>query len=167
MGPSEAKALYAACDRAIEALTAVEHAARDLPQGDERTRIVGALADVISRVYGSIRAPVVRQYPDLVPAEPLGEPDTELDDDELLVVKRLTPAEVQDIDLALLADCASSWRKVARVVGTAMRQLRTRFPEIPDRYYAQRVVALVEAGQLESEGNLNYMRFSEIRLPST
>jgi len=40
----------------------------------------------------------------------------------------------------------------------------THVPGIPDIYYANRVRALVEAGRLESQGNLDYMRFSEVRL---
>ncbi len=36
---------------------------------------------------------------------------------------------------------------------------------LPDVCYATRVVALVNQRKLESAGNLNYMRYSEIRLP--
>jgi hypothetical protein len=46
-----------------------------------------------------------------------------------------------------------------------MRQLQDKLPEIPDGYYAQRVALLVNAGNLHSQGNLDYMRFSEVRLP--
>jgi hypothetical protein len=77
----------------------------------------------------------------------------------------LQAADLQAIDAALLGDCAVSWRKVARVVGTAMRALQDSQPDIPAGYYAQRVALLVSAGRLESQGNLEYMRFSEVRLP--
>ena len=36
---------------------------------------------------------------------------------------------------------------------------------IPDLYFAQRGRKLVEAGRLESQGNLSYMGLSEVRLP--
>ena len=44
-------------------------------------------------------------------------------------------------------------------------ELSERFPNIPDIYYAQRVRRLVAVGELESQGNLEYMRYSEVRLP--
>ncbi|WEK97612.1 DUF3658 domain-containing protein [Xanthomonas oryzae] len=36
--------------------------------------------------------------------------------------------------------------------------------DIPDIFYAQRIRYLVSAGHLEASGNLNRMRFSEVRL---
>ena len=44
-------------------------------------------------------------------------------------------------------------------------ELSERFPNIPDVYYAQRVRRLVAVGELESQGNLEYMGYSEVRLP--
>ena len=37
--------------------------------------------------------------------------------------------------------------------------------EVPVGFLVRRVKVLVESGKLESSGNLDYMRFSEIRLP--
>jgi hypothetical protein len=45
-------------------------------------------------------------------------------------------------------------------------ELSERFPNIPDIYYAQRLRRLVAVGELESQGNLEYMRYSEVRLPA-
>ena len=36
---------------------------------------------------------------------------------------------------------------------------------VPDLFYAERLRKLVQDGKLESQGNLHYMRFSEVRLP--
>ena len=70
------------------------------------------------------------------------------------------------MDRVLLAQSAHSWRKVARIVGMAIGELSERLPNIPDVYYAQRVQRLVAVGELESQGNLAYMRYSEVRLPA-
>jgi hypothetical protein len=94
----------------------------------------------------------------------LGQPDTNLSEEDQKLASGLTPADLELIDATLLSECASSWRKVARVIGTAMRSLQHQFPDIPDGYYAQRVVLLVNSGSLESQGNVDHMRFSEIRL---
>jgi hypothetical protein len=51
------------------------------------------------------------------------------------------------------------------LVGGAMMNPDVRVAGLPDLYYAQRVRALVTAGQLVAEGNLDFMCFSEVRLP--
>ncbi len=83
---------------------------------------------------------------------------------EVKLIKKLTPEQVKRIDAALLSNSDSQWRKVARVVGTTMMQLRGEYPGLPDVYYSGRVAELVAAGELQSQGNLRRMRFSEVRL---
>jgi len=77
-------------------------------------------------------------------------------------------AEIFDVPSrgdALIADACSQFRKVARIVGTAMMATEDSIKHIPDLFYASRVRKLVEEGRLVSEGNLEYMRFSEVKLP--
>ena len=92
-------------------------------------------------------------------------PDPPLDVDQSLRVSKLTQDDLWDIDREILAQSARSWRKVARIVGQVIDKLSVRIPGVPDVYYAQRVRHLVEAGKLESQGNLQFMRYSEVRLP--
>lgn len=77
----------------------------------------------------------------------------------------LSVSQIALIDHLLLAGCAPTWRKVARVVGVALTKGPEELVEGPDRFFARRVNALVESGKLESQGNLDYMRFSGVRLP--
>jgi hypothetical protein len=93
------------------------------------------------------------------------EPDRPLTDPEDTLASRLTAEDLEAIDEALLERAEQRWRKVAFVVAHALSKLHTRFPGIPDVYYGQRVRRLVETGALESQGNLERMRFSEVRLP--
>jgi hypothetical protein len=93
------------------------------------------------------------------------QPEPPLTTEELALVASLSAAEVVDIDRALLANTHDRWRKVAMVVGKTMGELANRRHGIPDTFYAQRVRKLVEDGALESQGNLAFMRFSEVRLP--
>jgi Protein of unknown function len=160
-----AKDLYAACERTLAALTEAEQAIHRVPDEDERKHLLRAVATVVIEVLTSIRAPVVMQHPDLEPTEPLGRPDSELSEEDQALVSSLRASDLEAIDTALIAQCATSWRKVARVVGTTMGMLRNGLPGIPDGYYVQRVAILVHSGRLESQGNLEYMRFSEVRLP--
>ena len=92
-------------------------------------------------------------------------PDPPLTPDQIKLIEELTDEDVKAIDEALLASISDKWRKVARVVGTAMLDYPCRVESIPDVYYSQRVQKLVEEGLLESQGNLSYMRYSEVRRP--
>jgi hypothetical protein len=93
------------------------------------------------------------------------EPDGQLTEEQQARVDQLTAEELQIIDDALLAEASTQFRKVARVVGFAMDVNKDSFKGIPDIFYASRVRKLVEEGRLVSQGNLEYMRFSEVKLP--
>ena len=97
--------------------------------------------------------------------EPL--PDGPLTPEEQAIVASLSTEFTQRIDSALLAQAKSSWRKVAMLVALTMMDPELGAPGLPDIYYANRVKKLVEAGLLESAGNLDYMRYSEVRLPAS
>ena len=64
-----------------------------------------------------------------------------------------------------MADVSTQFRKVARIVGIAMDANRDSIPNVPDIFYAARLRKVVEEGLLISQGNLDYMRFSEVKLP--
>jgi hypothetical protein len=157
-----AEDIFAACERALANLTEAEVAIAQISDSTERGELMRALSRSIGEVLAGVRAPAVIQYPDIQPPEPRGEPDTTLDAEELAVVDKLTIAEVSVIDSALLAECASTWRKVARVVGYALRS--PELEDVPLGYVVQRVTALVEAGDLASQGDVRYIRSSEVRL---
>ena len=111
--------------------------------------------------------PIFERNPDLKPHLPENEePDPPLTKEQLALVNKLSEIDIKRIDKILLSNACHYWRKVARVVGTTMMELPERIPGIPDIYYAQRIRHLIEEGKLESQGNLDYMRYSEVRLPS-
>ena len=92
------------------------------------------------------------------------EPDPPLTAEQLSIVEALSKEQIAEIDNALLANCTGRWREVAAVVGFSMAdQIMNTFEGVPDVFYSQRIRRLVEKGILESAGNLNYMRYSEVR----
>jgi hypothetical protein len=95
------------------------------------------------------------------------EPDGPLTPEEETRVLSLTPADFKRIDECLLSHASHSWHKVARVVLHAMFALRDEFPTLPDGFYSMRVKHLVASGALEAAGNLDRMRFSEVRIPGS
>ena len=48
---------------------------------------------------------------------------------------------------------------------SAMQQLRTEIPSVPDTFYILRVQKLIEEGRLEMDGNMDFWSRTEVRLP--
>jgi hypothetical protein len=93
------------------------------------------------------------------------QPDRPLNSEEEAQARLLTAADLKRIDECLLSNTSHQWRKVARVIGQTMLVLDREFPGLPDVFYSTRIKHLVESGTIEAAGNLNRMRYSEIRLP--
>jgi len=86
--------------------------------------------------------------------------------EELVSVAKLTVADRQIIDAAILANVSLQWLKVARIVTTTTDALVQRYPDLSCVFYTRRLSSLVEQGRLEAKGNLTYIRFSEVRIPT-
>jgi hypothetical protein len=89
-----------------------------------------------------------------------------LSSEEQSAVAKLSDADIQTIDAAILANSSGGWFKVARVVSKTEDALRHQYPALSYVFYAQRLSQLADDGRLESQGDLSYMRFSEVRLPT-
>jgi len=71
------------------------------------------------------------------------------------------------VDQAILACCKPQFLKVARILTDVAKTLKVEINE--DRgfdFIADRIKALVEAGHLESQGDLDRWTYSEIRFPA-
>lgn len=90
------------------------------------------------------------------------EPVGPLSAEEAVALESMGRVGTAEIDNALLARTTTRWRKVAFIVGTALPELRKRYPKLTERICAYRVRKLVEAGLLESQGSLEYVGFSEV-----
>lgn len=93
------------------------------------------------------------------------ESDPAMSPEEEAIAASLSPEFVEKIDRALLAHATVRERKVAMIFGLTMMDTDLRVPGLPDLYYAKRVKELVKRGLLVAEGNLDFMRYSEARLP--
>jgi len=87
-----------------------------------------------------------------------------LTEEERKIADALSREELEEIDSMLLSQASSQWRKVARVVGFSMMDFGDKYDELPDTFFLERVISLVEEQKLESDGNLKKMRYSEVRL---
>lgn len=80
-------------------------------------------------------------------------------------MSKLTDADLQIIDSAIMTNSSNRWQKVAWVVWQTEKALSGGYPGLSYIFYALRLIQLVDEGHLESQGDLEYMRFSEVRIP--
>jgi hypothetical protein len=145
----------------------VIHSIEGIEDGAEKKDMRRAIASLVSRSYTELMIPILRQYPELDPDGNAHDvkPDGPLSAAQQAIVEALSTDQIAEIDKALLTNCNQRWRKVAAVVGFTMSDdAMASFPGVPDIFYALRVRSLVENGVLEASGNLDYMRYSEVRL---
>jgi len=76
----------------------------------------------------------------------------------------LKPTDFEPIDLCLMSYISSQYRKVAFVIGQTMLKLKDEYPDLPDMFYTSRIKHLAATGVIEAAGNLDRIRFSEVRL---
>lgn len=86
-----------------------------------------------------------------------------LDEEDLAAIAVLTESDVTAIDEAILLQLSAHWQKTALVVSRAMDAYPDKYFDVPDIYYGQRVLVLAAKGLMDSQGNLQRMRFSEVR----
>ena len=90
--------------------------------------------------------------------------DPEMTSEQRNRVSSLAAQEISDIDGALRSAVSTSWRKMARVIGSAMMEPRvSHIKQVPDLYYAERLRKLVESGEIEALGDTYSMRYCEVR----
>lgn len=89
-----------------------------------------------------------------------GEPSAE----EIASMRRATPAQAEGVDALILSKCGAAWQKVAAVVGASLNEYEAGFPGLPYVYLQVRMLALEEAGAIETQGDVMSMRASEVRL---
>jgi hypothetical protein len=82
--------------------------------------------------------------------------------EESALISQLSQQQLRAIDELLLVELTERWTKVAMVVARAMDR-PSHVHGVPDTFYGQRMRALVEEGRVEARGNVEYMRFSEVR----
>ena len=66
-----------------------------------------------------------------------------------------------EVDVLLLSLALPYWQKVAMIIARAIIAEK----RLDENKAGERVEALVQAGKLESAGNVQLWRFSEVRLP--
>ncbi len=84
---------------------------------------------------------------------------------ERVAFRRLSAQGKAAIDDTILSCALPRWQKVAMLVSRTEEKLHGQYPQFSYALYAERIRLLVKLGRLHSQGELRYMRFSEVKLP--
>jgi hypothetical protein len=85
---------------------------------------------------------------------------------ETLLAESLGAAGLLAIDEAIVNATPTRWLKVARIVVDAITAAGFSTEEAQVQLHVRRTIALVAAGRLDAQGNVQRPRFSEVRLPA-
>jgi len=144
----------------IEALKLSREGSQELYQIGKLGRSIGLLQE--------FQSPIFEKCPELMPAPSWqDEAEPRLTDKQKESVSKLSEEQLKNIDNALLSYANKRFQKVAKIVAKFITESNLHLPEIPDVFYAQRIAELSSKGLLESQGNLKFMRYSEVRVPKT
>lgn len=123
--------------------------------------LIGRAAGLISE----FQRPIFNRNPQLKPPLPDDYvPDGKMSENEEAFVSMLSSEKLKEIDEALLSYAGKYFSKVAMLVSQMRSNKNIHIDGVPAVFYSQRIKYLVENGFLESQGNLDIMRYSEVRL---
>lgn len=77
----------------------------------------------------------------------------------------LASAPVDHFDHLIVAQATTEWRSIARVVHFTMGEVMEPYDQVGSVMLHMRVIALVESGELEAQGNPGDMHAGRVRLP--
>ena len=155
----------------IEAIESLDSALTEVfelsHKGSQELYQVGKLGKAIG-LLREFQSPIFEKHPEFIQAPPWQ------DELELILtvkqqesVSKLSEEQLKIIDNALLSYANKRFQKVAKIIATFITESNLHLSGIPDIFYAQRIEKLSSKGLLESQGNLKFMRYSEVREPKT
>ncbi|MCH1918066.1 hypothetical protein L9G15_01315 [Shewanella sp. A3A] len=85
-------------------------------------------------------------------------------DTQQKLLAQITQEQIDIVDKILLSNVRQHYMKVAMLIAKTYNKLPDELRELPTAFLAKRVMALVECELLQAQGDLHYIRYSEVRL---
>ena len=85
-------------------------------------------------------------------------------DEEIARIRASSLEERAEVQNMVLRECHQQWQKVAMIVARLLPEFAIKFPHLPVSFLQATMEKLEELGELEINGDVWSMRFSEIRL---
>ena len=126
----------------------------------DQDKYAAALSALIIKLNSELLQAIYARFRDLIPFEEFPEIDSSLRWDQVQLPPSVSEAQVDQIILSVIAP---QWHKMARIIWDAVKRSEELALGVRDEAFAARIQVLVEAGRLESQGDLRKWRHSEVR----
>ena len=125
----------------------------------DQDKYAAALSALIIKLNSELLQAIYARFRDLIPFEEFPEINSSLRWDQVQLPPSVSEAQVDQI----LSVIAPQWHKMARIIWDAVKRSEELALGVRDEAFAARIQVLVEAGRLESQGDLRKWRHSEVR----
>ncbi len=119
-----------------------------------------ALSALIIKLNSELLEAIYARFPGLIPFEEFPAISSALRWDQVQLPPSVSEAQVDQIVFSVIAP---QWYKMARIIWDAVKRSDELDLGVRDEVFAARIQVLVEAGRLESQGDLRKWRHSEVR----
>ena len=126
----------------------------------DQDKYAAALSALIIKLNSELLQAIYARFRDLIPFEEFPEINSSLRWDQVQLPPSVSEAQVDQIILSVIAP---QWHKMARIIWDAVKRSEELALGVRDEAFAARIHVLVEAGRLESQGDLRKWRHSEVR----
>ena len=91
--------------------------------------------------------------------------DSVITEQDINYLKSLSVEALSAIDSVICSHTTGHWKKIAMVISKSYRELEGKDPKLTYEQLLSRLHHLINSGKLSSQGNINVMRFSEVKRP--
>ncbi len=126
----------------------------------DQDKYAAALSALIIKLNSELLQAIYARFRDLIPFEEFPEINSSLRWDQVQLPPSVSEAQVDQIILSVIAP---QWHKMAGIIWDAVKRSEELALGVRDEAFAARIQVLVEAGRLESQGDLRKWRHSEVR----
>jgi Protein of unknown function len=155
-------------DQTAEILDYLLTAARELDEARAAANILAdhdkdaaSVRDLVIKLNSELLQTIFQRFPDLLPFDEFPAINSSLRWDQVRLPPSVSETQVDQIIFSVVAP---SWHKMARIIWDAVKRGEGRGLGVTDEMFAARIQVLVEAGRLESQGDVRKWRHSEVRL---
>jgi transposase len=126
----------------------------------DQDKDAAALSALIIKLNSELLQAIYARFRDLIPFEEFPAINSSLRWDQVQLPPSVSEAQVDQIILSVIAP---QWHKMARIIWDAVKRSEELALGVRDEAFAARIQVLVEAGHVESQGDLRKWRHSEVR----
>ena len=155
-------------DQAAEIFDYLLQAARELDEARaaadqlaDHDKDAAEISELAIKLNSELIEALFQRFPDLLPFSEFPAINSSLRWDQVRLPSSVSEAQVDQIILSVIVP---RWHKMARIIWDAVKRGEELALRVTDEMFAARIQALIDAGRLESQGDVRKWRHSEVRL---